>query len=236
MKITQLWRYPVKSMQGESLTTAEVDERGIRGDRQWGVLDVASGLTLTARREPKLFYASAQYLLETDDVQITLPDGATDLSAWLGYEVRLVRAGTGVSGRFEIAADFEAEDRSEWISWDGPEATFHDSGKTAVSVLSTGSMGAWDVRRFRGNVIVEAGLDEEQALVKRSVRLGTVEARGTKAISRCVLTTRPQPGGIERDLDVLRTINRDRAGNLGLSLVVTSPGTVSVGDSVVAVD
>jgi len=200
------------------------------------VLDVASGLTLTARREPKLFFASAQYLPEADDVSITLPEGATDLSAWLGYEVRLVRAGSGAAGRFEIAADFEAEDRSEWISWDGPEATFHDSGKTAVSVLSTGSMGAWDVRRFRGNVIVEAGSDEEQSFVKRTVRLGSVEARGTKAISRCVLTTRPQPGGIDRDLDVLRTINRERSGNLGLSLVVTRAGVVSVGDELAATD
>ena len=53
-----------------------------------------------------------------------------------------------------------------------------------------------------------------------------------KPIDRCVITTRPQPGGIERDLDVLRTVNRDRAGNLGVGAMVTTTGHIAVGDPV----
>jgi uncharacterized protein len=33
MLIKELWRYPVKSMAGEQLDTAEITEHGIVGDR-----------------------------------------------------------------------------------------------------------------------------------------------------------------------------------------------------------
>jgi uncharacterized protein YcbX len=54
----------------------------------------------------------------------------------------------------------------------------------------------------------------------------------SKQIDRCVMTTRPQPGGIERDVDVLRTINRERNTFLGIATLVRTPGVVRVGDVV----
>jgi uncharacterized protein YcbX len=59
MHVTQLWRHPVKSFQGEQLTQAIVDNDGIRGDRAWGVRDSVTGRILTGRREPRLLLASA---------------------------------------------------------------------------------------------------------------------------------------------------------------------------------
>ena len=53
-----------------------------------------------------------------------------------------------------------------------------------------------------------------------------------KPIDRCVMTTRPQPGGIERDLDVLRTINAERQSWLGVGALVVEAGTLAVGDEV----
>ena len=230
LTIREIWRFPVKSMQGERLTEATIDWLGITGDRQWAVLDVASGTTLTARRCPELLFVSARYHPADDDVEVVLPDGHQDLGAFLGREVRLVRAGPGVKGTFEIAADFEAEDTSKWFSWEGPEQTFHDSGETVVSLLSKGSIGQWDLRRFRTNLIADGA--GEMDLVGSTLKIGSVEAVTTKAISRCVMVTRPQPDGIDRDLDVLRTINRTSEGNLGLAMQITKPGTITVGDTV----
>jgi len=236
VRVTEIWRYPVKSMQGERLDRSTVGIAGLAGDRQWGVLDTATGLTLTARREPRLLEATARYDEATDDVHLDLPNGATDLSAWLGRPVRLVRAGGGVRGRYEIAEDAEDEAGSPWVQWDGPDATFHDTGRTVVSVLATGSLRSWDVRRFRGNLIVEAGEGAEASLAGHVVALGTARASGTRPINRCVLVTRPQPGGIARDLDVLRTINRERDGKLGVGLRVTTAGVVAVGDEITVLD
>ena len=115
--VLALWRYPVKSMQGEVLDAlmlgipcflgdaASIGRRGIVGDRGWAVVDTGTGLALTGRRAPHLLFAHA--MLVGDDVRITLPDGsvATDdaaLSAWLGRSVALTRAAETVSGTYEI--------------------------------------------------------------------------------------------------------------------------------------
>src|SRR4051794_11169949 len=108
MRVVSLWRYPVKSMQGEELAEASVTELGIVGDRQWALVDRGTGLALTARRVPELLFASAH--LVGDEIEIRLPDGsvAADdaaLSRWLGRDIELRHAGVGVGGRYEIATD-----------------------------------------------------------------------------------------------------------------------------------
>jgi len=54
----------------------------------------------------------------------------------------------------------------------------------------------------------------------------------TKQIGRCVRVTRAQAGGIVRDLDVLRTIARERDTFPAIGALVAEPGQVRVGDSV----
>jgi uncharacterized protein YcbX len=226
MRVVGLWRFPVKSLGGEQIERVAVGERGLAGDRQWAIRDLGTGKMLTARREPKLLFASAR-LTDTGDVAITLPDGHTDLSAWLGYAVELVRAAPGVRGTFENPLDFEHD--AEWMEWTGPDGVFHDSKRSRFSLVSRTTMRDWDERRFRTNVIVDG--DGEDDFVGRHIRVGTTEADVTKQIDRCVMTTRAQPG-VARDLDVLRTINKERAGNLAIGCVVTTPGAVAIGDSV----
>jgi uncharacterized protein YcbX len=41
--VVALWRYPVKSMMGEELNSTEVTDRGLLGDRQFAVVDRATG-------------------------------------------------------------------------------------------------------------------------------------------------------------------------------------------------
>ncbi len=235
MRVVELWRYPVKSMQGERLDAAEIGAQGIVGDRQWAIVDGTTGLALTARREPALLFAAARRN-DDDTVTIDLPDGSTamsddDLSRWLGRPVSLQRAGT--AGTYEIAVDFEDEAGSEWVQWTGPDDTFHDSARARVSILSTGSIRDWDRRRFRANVIVDGEDGEEDRLVGSQVAVGGCRLDIVKAIDRCVMTTRPQPGGIERDLDVLRTINAERRSLLAVGAGVVTTGAVAVGDEVV---
>jgi hypothetical protein len=234
MRVTELWRFPVKSMQGERLEGGELTERGLAGDRSWALRDGATGLFLTARREPQLLFASAR--LDADGAAvITLPDGsvATDdasLSAWLGRPVDLVAAEPAIHGTYEIALSIDDEANAEWVSWDGPAGSFHDSTRARVSIVSEASLRAWDRRRFRMNVIADGA--GEDALVGTCIALGAAEVEVTKPIDRCVMTTRPQPGGIERDLSVLKTINAELGGDLGIGGLVVTPGPVAVGDEI----
>ena len=236
MQVAQLWRFPVKSLGGERLERVDVDALGVAGDRRWGVEDATTGKVLTARRVPRLLFAQAR-LVGSDQVSVELEDrtllddGA--LSEWLERPVRLVRAEPGRRGTYETVVDFEREADSDWVSWDGPEGTFHDSTRTQLSLLSWDSIGRWDVRRFRANVVLDVG--PEADLVGKSLRIGTVEARVVKEIDRCVVTTRAQPG-VEPDLDVLRTINREKGANLGVGALVSRPGSIAVGDRLTVLD
>jgi uncharacterized protein YcbX len=236
-EVVALWRYPVKSMQGERVEVAHVGPRGIVGDRGWAVVDTTTGLALTGRRAPELLFAHAAIV--GDDVRITLPDGsiAADdaaLSGWLDRPVTLVRATDTMSGTFEIGLapddDADRDPTVEWYRWDGPVGTFHDSTRTQVSIIGDATVGDWDMRRFRPNVVI-AGTGEDE-WVGATLRLGDAVVDVSKQIDRCVMTTRAQPGGIARDVDVLRTIVRERANNLGIATLVQTPGAVRVGDSV----
>lgn len=73
VKLVGLWRYPVKSLQGERLESAVVAQNGLVGDRLWGIRDERTGRILTARRRPELLSAAAAY--DSDLPVITLPEG-----------------------------------------------------------------------------------------------------------------------------------------------------------------
>ena len=229
----ELWRYPVKSLLGERLDHAALTSAGIEGDRRFALFDTATGFGLTARRAPELLFASAR--LDTHgDVDVMLPDGTETrddrvLSAWLGRPVELRSADADIERQYENPVDFEDEASTDWAPFVGAGGAFHDSARARVSLLSTATIGAWDLRRFRANVILDG--EGEDDLVGSTVRLGQAVLDVGMHIGRCVMTTRPQAGGIERDLDVLRTIRRERHGRLSVGALVAEPGTVVVGDT-----
>src|SRR5215217_8826607 len=66
--VIQLWRWPVKSMAGERLRAARMDERGVGGDRSHAVLHHHKGewKPLTAREAPRLLAWHAAYPFAPD--------------------------------------------------------------------------------------------------------------------------------------------------------------------------
>jgi len=97
MSIQQIWRYPVKSMQGECLRTSEITDV-IPGDRGWGIIDNETGYLLSAKRFPKLLEGHARII--RDDCVMTIDrseysseekDIHIKLSTWLGRSVTLVK-------------------------------------------------------------------------------------------------------------------------------------------------
>lgn len=234
MRVTQLWRFPVKSLAGQPLERAHVGEFGLDGDRSLGLVDLDTGLVLTARRAPELLFASSVADgPDAGDVRIKLPDGTVTaddavLSRWLGRRVELRRPAPAERGRYEIARNDE-QPEGEWTQWEGGQGVFHDSARTRVSIVSEDALGSWDVRRFRGNVVVAGG--DERDLVGRRVRVGGTELEVVKEIGRCVMVTRPQPG-LGRNKDVLVQVNKTRGGNLGVGALVHVPGTIAIGDPV----
>ena len=230
MRVLELWRYPVKSLQGELLQSVTVGAQGLLGDRRYAIFDVASGFGLTARRVPELLFASSRYSA-SGTVEIVLPDGslATDdaaLSDWLGRPVTLRSTDDEVSRRYETPDDFEND--ADWDPFEGATGSFRDTEETVISLVSLGTLGEWDRRRFRANILLsDSGEDE---LLGTRVSLGGAVIDIGKRVGRCVMVTRPQPDGIDKNLDVLRTIHRERGGKLAVGASVVVDGLVTVGD------
>ncbi|MDE2744823.1 MAG: MOSC N-terminal beta barrel domain-containing protein [Chloroflexota bacterium] len=85
--ISQLWRYPVKSMAGEQLSAAEIDQNGVAGDRGWAVREIEADVTRNAREMPKLLQFASAYAespsfdQRSPAVTITTPDNLQVQSA-----------------------------------------------------------------------------------------------------------------------------------------------------------
>lgn len=231
MRVSEIWRYPVKSMAGERLAAAEVTPDGIAGDRAWGVLDPSTGLVLTARREPALLFLAAAHrpgdrpAITTDDA-IDLPDDDA-LSRWFGRPVEL-RSATDGPATFENPTTVDdAGDERDWLQWDSAGRTFHD-GRSTVSFVSRATLGDWDARRFRPNLVLDDGSGEEE--FTGELEVGDAVLRVRRPIERCVMVTRAQPG-LARDLTVLKRVIAERGNRLAVGATVVTPGRIAEGDA-----
>jgi len=102
--VSEIWRYPVKSMQGERLRETPITENGLPGDRAWAVRDEVRGGIRGAKKIPDLMRCRARYAADPEPGQILAaemilsdgtecrtdsPDANTVLSNVLGQRVTL---------------------------------------------------------------------------------------------------------------------------------------------------
>jgi uncharacterized protein YcbX len=248
-RVAELWRYPVKSLAGERMDTLRMVDDGVDGDRLWGIEDRGDGRILTARREPRLLFASARLTAATRLPVLTLPDGrevvgpgpAADaaLSAWLGKPVALVSATSGGSARAEFFED-ATDDASPAVEWTMPEGRFVDA--FPVLVMTTAGLrggaavyagGDWDIRRFRPNILV--ALDGEgwveDAWAGRRLEVGAAQIVPRRRCARCTMVNREQPS-LAKDVNIYKTLKRTHGGDAGMWSQVARPGEIKVGDAV----
>jgi len=249
VRVTELWRYPVKSLLGERLSTLRVVDDGMEGDRAWGIQDCGDGRILTARREPRLLFASSRIDARSGLPVITLPGGQlltgpgpeTDaaLSTWLSKPVSLVAAAECDASRAEYFAD-ATDDASRAIEWTMPKGRFVDAFPililTAAGLRESAaaySSGAWDMRRFRPNIFLELDGEGwlEDAWADRPIRIGSAELVPRRRCVRCTMVNRAQPS-MGRDLNIYKTLHRMHRGEAGMWTQVVHSGVISEGDSV----
>jgi hypothetical protein len=256
--VAALWRYPVKSMQGEELSATEVTTAGLLGDRRFAVVDQATGKVAGAknpRKWPGFFQFRAGYVspplagTALPAVRVTMPDGscATSedpdlpklLSTALGRDVQL----RGASESTTACAEDYMVDADEVVEWDLPPGTFFDCAPVHMVTTSTLDTlrslypaGRFEPRRFRPNIIVATGADAsgfaENSWVGREVTIGdSVRLRVFMATGRCVMTTLPQ-FDLPADSGILRTAAQHNGAAVGVYAEVLSGGAVRRGDLV----
>lgn len=186
-RVTEIWRYPVKSFQGEPVEDVDVGPTGIEGDRRYGVRSVESGRVLSAKTEGTLLEATAR--TEADTVVLTLPGGLEvtgddpavhgHLTEWLGHPVELAVAGEAGEGSASQAAyemffdatggfDLSESPAATSSAVDIPMMPDRFVDLAHLNILTAGSLATcreaapdldWDVRRFRPNIFTAAERD-----------------------------------------------------------------------------
>jgi uncharacterized protein len=226
-KIARLWRYPVKSLLGETRTELSIDRRGVIGDRFYAIGDrngkFGSGKnTRRFRQIDGLFKLQASY---NDGVPlITFPDGRTirgddpsinaELSAVLGKPVKLV-----------------AENH----------ISHFDAG--SLHLITTASL-AWlksllpnsaiDERRFRPNLLINLPdrVPSEHSWIGKRLSIGQeVELEITQLTERCVMTGFAQQE-LAADAEIIKTIKKKSNLNFGVYARVIKTGIIRTSDRI----
>lgn len=232
--IEAIFRYPVKSMRGESLDAAALGWHGLEGDRRLAFrrADVRGGFPwLTASKLPELVclapHGRGEHASEALPTHVRTPDGddlpvfgealAQRVGARLGATVEMTHLRNGIFDDATISVITSA---------------------TVREVCGLGGRSP-DVRRFRPNVLVRSAHArpfEEDAWVGGVLTFGELDHGPSAAITardvRCaMINIDPDDGSTAPEM--LRAIVRAHENQAGVYGTVVRSGRLQVGQPVV---
>lgn len=231
--VSELWRYPVQSLRGESVPALDFTAQGIFGDRFYCVVEAETGAAGTAARPPwkMLVTWAARYLVEPrlgkdlPVVEIAFPDGAAmfsddtrihdAMSERIGRPVRLTR-----SDAADVTLPYKASHCHLLTS------------ATLKALAAAYPAGRFVPARFRPNVVLECSETTgfiENGWLGSGLALGSVTLDINEHCVRCALTTRPQ-GDLPMDPGILHTAQQFNDNHVGVYGAVRQSGRVSLGD------
>jgi MOSC domain-containing protein len=227
--VTELWRYPVKSMLGERCEGLDLDGRGVVGDRLYAVADgdgkFGSGKnTRRFRRIDGLFGLRARY------------DGSVPVVTFpRGHQVRGDDPRIDEELRSALRRPDVALAREAGVSHldQGPLHLVTDASLAWLAGAVTDA--DVDSRRLRPNLVVETGRPAgfaEDGWVGRRASIGqSVVVEFTERTERCVMVNNAQDE-LTRSSQVLRAISYANDLLLGVYATIISTGMVHVGDEI----
>lgn len=207
MLVSEIWRYPVKSLKGERLKETEITSLGIPGDRQIAVIRTLNGRFLTSRSRPKLL--GLQGSINADGVP------TINGHLWNSSEaLQFVHEAAGEAVTLQQIPPPQAFDIL-------PLLVATDGAARYLNI---------DHRRLRPNILLADVPElEERNWPGRTIAIGDVRIHAEKLRDRCVMTTF-DPDTQVQDPSVLLRIVRELDGSTALDSSVIAEGTIRVGD------
>jgi hypothetical protein len=243
-RISAIFRYPVKSMAGESLDVARLGWHGIEGDRRLAfrrLTDKSAFPWLSASKLPELllykpFRLDGNANIENGELlptHVRTPDGKE-------YELRSDELRKEVSSRY--GSELELMNLRHGIFDESPISVITLGTVHTIARESGRGVGLCDLRRFRPNVVIETdGTEpfEENRWLGRTLMFGEANDGAVPIASigitmkdeRCVMVNF-DPDTAERDSNVMKTVVRLNQNYAGVYATVVSAGELRVGQVV----
>lgn len=240
MRVERLYRYPVKSMLGESVETLFVNAGGAEGDRQFALIDGASGRVASAK-QARLWRVLLSCGAITDDrrVRILMPDGSTTttdeddvddrLSRFVGRSVHLADsrpAGASIERAdpdqvLDMGVDAEVDAPILELALATPGNSFTDLAPVHAITTATLEHIGVEAARYRPNLVIATPPGypayAENGWTDQILSVGGTRLRAMGPTPRCAIPTL-EHGQLPRAPHALRTPaaeNRVEAFGLG---------------------
>ena len=261
MQVTNLYRYPVKSLTPEVCESLQITDDGrVVGDRVLAFRFNDAGPTDDLSWKRKSWFASLQHAPRLARITsnydsiarvltVHIPDSNVVVSGKIDDpedRLRMERAVTQYALQMD-RTPFARNARHQpfRLVGDGISGRFHDTAAGRTTLHSRGSaielaralgIESIDDVRFRSNIVIEAARPwQEFDWRGKRLLIGNVEFKVLKPVVRC-LATHANPRNGERDLDVMNTLTRiigQEEPQFAISIVpVNKGGEIKLGDAV----
>ena len=223
--VTQMWRWPVKGLRGETVRTAVVGAEGMAGDRVLEVFRAGTDTGLWGGSHPRLMAWEAAWPAQcgcadgTGDAPVVYEPGG---AAWSADEPGLAAA---------LAADL-GEDGVELRRRRREPGRVLVVFEASIRRLSEEMGREIEVERFRPNIMVAADAEpyaEADFEPGLRVKLGASELTVQQPCERCVLPSW-DPFGRERDKELHRHLVTELGNRFGVYLEATERAELRIGD------
>lgn len=234
-EITELWRYPIKSMAGERLTSVSVRPGGVVGDRRWALRNAQTDKIISAKRPRpygQLLEWSAKTLSDGSVIAVG-PDGGEYAAGSPELDEKLTAAFGEPLLVAEVEVGAEETYDSEWPEIPGTSlsetevefpiammteresfvdlAALHIVSEESMQYLGAVSGADVGVERFRPNLLIRsndgpgAGGFADLEWKDIAATAGDAGLWIADAAPRCVMTTLAQ-GRYERAKSILASL------------------------------
>jgi uncharacterized protein YcbX len=229
-EVEALFRYPVKSMGGEAVTTAELGWHGLDGDRRLALrrIDDRSGFPwLTASKLPELIlFTPVRKTAEALPTHVRTPEGE---------ELALFSQELDAEVSRRHGAPLEMTHLNRGIF---DEASVSVITSTTVGKISELAGHRADVRRFRPNILVSSlrsDAFEEDAWVGGLLSFGEGDQAAALGVTnrdeRCSMVNFDPDSG-RANPEVLKAVVRERDNKAGVYGTVIRRGRLAVGQPI----
>lgn len=258
--LTEINIYPIKSLGGVSLQASPIDDRGLRYDRRWMLVD-ASGEFLSQRQHAIMALLQVQVeeqgLLVTHKQNLHAPlsipfepqadrviqaavwddtceavEVSEEANAWFSDVLQMPARLVFMPQATQRMVDDRYAHNSEIVSFaDG--YPFLMIGQASLDNINARLAAPIPMNRFRPNLVFSGGTPFEEDTWSE-FRVGEAAFRAAKPCARCTVVTIDQETGL-KSAEPLKTLADFRQRNnkimVGQNLVHTKGGTLHVGDT-----
>ena len=259
--ISQLFIYPIKSLGGIEVTSAQLTDRGLQYDRRWMLVDMegnfltqreyaAMSLLQTAIENDQLIVypknnPADKIILSlhpesTSTVRVKVWDDVCDAQLLSDAADEWFSTKLAMQCQLVYMLDEERRKVDERYAHDNEITSFSDGyplliiGQASLDDLNNRLNERVPMNRFRPNIVFTGGQPFDEDTMEH-IRINAIDLYGVKLCARCVVTTIDQTNATKAK-EPLKTLAVYRMVNnkiyFGQNIIFKQTGVISKGDAI----